>query len=695
MPNTKFFSARAARLAFMAVLLLVAWAAGAAAQGVMRLSGTVTAKNGGDPLMGVNITDAQTRRAIAVTDADGKFAFNVHAGSTLRFSMVGFKTREIKVKASQPVVTVVLDDNDVSLGEVVVQTKRITDRIMPEPTDITVKGNYLHVSTRVRVPREMFAHDTRLVVQPILNNVTRGKLSLMRPMVYDAKEYHTTQDRLYNFDMNDSLAGDPLARYVTVKSRSTREKGRTNDIIGYSDSVYVDNVKDDYSCDVYMAIEDYTHILYRDTTIIARGTVNPLRWLDYSFAARQLADPRFLPKAEKQLRDSRGEVNLKFPIGKAEFDAADPQNAAEIEKLRRQMEEVAHSEGASIQSLSLEGTSSPDGKYAANMKLAQRRMDFAAGYLRTHIAADLIRGVKFDAKAQVAPWSSVATLLRKDGHAAEADQMDAAIAATRDPDRQGAAMRRMPFFRTMLLNDYLPQLRRVDYTINYSVFRELTRDEILALYEKDYRQLSRFEFYQLYTTEHDAARREVYMRRAIEVYPSFMAAANDLEASLISRGTSDDTLLEKFVGADAPEEVNTNQIIALLNAGRYTQADSVASFVEKGENTRLLLAVDAVLNGRFDDYATVAATGQRNECCLLLAMKKNKEALALAKKMPEGDAITHYLRAICLNRLDDPVAAYDALKKAFELEPGLEKTARIDGDVNNLLLDEDGKGQEK
>lgn len=121
----------------------------------------------------------------------------------------------------------------------------------------------------------MFSHDTRLVVQPVLNNVTQGKLSLMRPMVYDAKEYNQTQDRLYSFNMADSASGDPLAKYVTIKTAAMREKGRTNDIIGYNDSVYVDNVKDEYSCDVYMAIEDYTHILYRDTTIIARGTVNP------------------------------------------------------------------------------------------------------------------------------------------------------------------------------------------------------------------------------------------------------------------------------------------------------------------------------------------------------------------------------------------------------------------------------------
>ena len=56
----------------------------------------------------------------------------------------------------------------------------------------------------------------------MLNNATRKHVTLMKPMVYDAREYNETQDRLYSFDLNDSLAGDPLARYITVKSEQTR-----------------------------------------------------------------------------------------------------------------------------------------------------------------------------------------------------------------------------------------------------------------------------------------------------------------------------------------------------------------------------------------------------------------------------------------------------------------------------------------
>ena len=316
-----------ARQALTLVLLLMTL--GASAQDVFRLTGLVTDKDTKEPLLGVSITDPETRRALAITDIDGRFAINVHSGATLRFSMVGVKSQDVKVKSSHKYIEVKLQPNDVALEELVVTAKHITDKIQPEPTDIEVRGNYFHVKTRVRVPREMFSHNNRLVVQPVIYNVTRHEEQLMRPMVYDARTYNRTQDRLYDYRMDDPQ-GDPLAQYVVVKTKEKREKGRTNDIIGYADSAYVEHVKDDYTCNVYMAIENYNRIVYRDTTIIAKGTINPLRWLDYSFAASQLNDSAYWPKPEVQLRDSKGEVNLRFPMNKAAFDPNDPNNIAAV-----------------------------------------------------------------------------------------------------------------------------------------------------------------------------------------------------------------------------------------------------------------------------------------------------------------------------------------------------------------------------
>ena len=178
------------------ILLLVA--VGASAQEVFRLTGKVTDKDTKEPLLGVSIVDSTTHRAIAVTDMDGRFAVDVHSGSILRFSMVGLQSQVVKVKSSQKYIEVKLEQTEVALQELVVSAKRITDKIQPEPTDIEVKGNYLHVKTRVRVPREMFSHNNRLVVQPVIYNVTRREEQLMRPMVYDARGCEFRKGKRYS-----------------------------------------------------------------------------------------------------------------------------------------------------------------------------------------------------------------------------------------------------------------------------------------------------------------------------------------------------------------------------------------------------------------------------------------------------------------------------------------------------------------
>lgn len=683
--TTYTFLSKPLRGAYLLVVLLFFTFSEVSAQDVIRVLGQVVIKSDGSPCIGVNISDAGTRRILAMTDVDGTFAVNVRSNARLRFSMIGMKTKEVDVKGKSR-LHVILEEESISLKEVTISQKRITDKILPEPTDIEVRGNYFYVKTRVRVPKEMFSHNTRLVVQPVLNNATRKEKTLMKPMVYDAREYNQTQDRLYNFDLSDSLAGDPLARYITVKSKQMREKGSTNDIIGYNDSIYVEHVKDDFSCDVYMAIENYHRILYRDTTIIARGTVNPLRFLDYSFAAHELTDSAYFPKKEVQLRDSKGEVNLRFPVGKAEFDSKDPQNVSEIAKLRKQIETISQSKGASLSSLELKGQSSPEGKYRRNISLAQMRMNYALNFLKRTLPADMTQGMTFTSQATVAPWEKVADMMRQDSLISEAARVEGVVSSMSNIESQGTAIRRLPFYFNTIATRYLPQLRRVDYTLHYNIYRTLTLDEIAQLYAQDYSQLSKFEFFKLYRAERDTTKRHTMLRQALEVYPSFMAAANDLSAMLINQRQYDASLLRPFVGANAPEVVNINQLIALLNEGQYVSADSVAQFITDNEKTHTMLAVNAVYNGRYEaNYATIAKTSLRNEVVMLLTMKRNEDALRMSRKLPDGEAVSHYLRAICLNRTNDPTEAYNELKKSFEMDASLREIAKVDGDVTDLL----------
>ena len=77
----KYISTHTRRLALAFMLAFVMLASGVSAQNVVRVTGQVIAKGDNEPLSGVNITDASSKHAYAVTDLDGKFAFNAFNGT--------------------------------------------------------------------------------------------------------------------------------------------------------------------------------------------------------------------------------------------------------------------------------------------------------------------------------------------------------------------------------------------------------------------------------------------------------------------------------------------------------------------------------------------------------------------------------------------------------------------------------------
>lgn len=671
----------------MTVLLLFVTSLGALAQSeIIRVTGKVVDSKKGEPLGFVNVTDMETKRLVAQTNVDGRFSVNVHANTTLRFSMIGAEVMSVKLRGRDSLMVQMIM-TDVALGTVETVAKRVVNRVIVEPTPMEIVGNTVYFKNVVGVPSKMFGHNRRLVAQRLFKNKTRKQTVIMRPLVYDAVEYNQTQDRLYSFDMKGK-DGDPLAPFVLIKNDTLRDKKVDHrDSFMYMDSLYVKNPDDDFQAVTLLAIEDYNRIVFRDTLVTSKGKINPMRWLDYSFGASEITDEALYPKAIPQLRDSRGNIDLRFPIGKAAFDPEEAHNAAEISKLKAQIQDIAATRDATVQALSINGTSSPDGRYASNLALARRRMEYAISYFRSQMPEKLRSGMKFSSNASVAPWSEVAKLLRADSLEEEADKVEAVMKLYKG-DAVSQKMKRLPFYSKLLLNKYLPMLRSVGYTMSYSIYRNLTLDEIKDLYKKDYRKLSDYEFFKLYRSEENDAQREKYLRQALEVSPSFMIAANDLAALLIKHDKPDADVLRKFAGEKAPEVVNRNQMVALLANHEYQAADSLAAYVPATAENRLLLAVSGAFMGDYEaNYDAIAPTGLRNEVVLLLAMKKNDVALEKSKMLTDDDAVTHYIKAICLHRSNDTNIAAEAnreLKKALELDPELIEIAEGDADLNEL-----------
>lgn len=669
----------------MLLLVLSIFTTCAMAQ-TLRLSGVVLKKDTKEPLVGVNVVDVSTDRLLATTDFDGRFAANVLANGKLRFTMIGAKPVTVKVN-NRNYIEVLMDEDSRHLGEATVKAKRITDKVMPEQTTIEIIGNTAMIRTNVRMPVEMYSPQIRYVAQPVIWNITRNTYQLMRPLVFDASQYHTTQDRMYDFNMKER---DPLASYVSPHTEQAKSETGKYFLIPYADSVYFENGKDDYKCDFYQAMEDYTKILWRDTTTIAKGTVNPLRFLEYSLVGCDLEGEKYTPKPELQLRDTQGEIRLRFARGSSQLNTQDGQNLEELERLSREMRTIASDPNSTLRAFAITGIASPDGSYRGNINLANRRMQSALQEIMKYVSAEDRRRMEVQSDARVATWEEVVALLRRDSLFEQANQIEEIISRDADIDIQGREIKRLSFY-SLLEGTYLPQLRRVQYKLDYSVFRQLTNEEIKELYKKDFRSLTKFEYYRLFSEETDVNKREEYLRNAIAIYPSYVLAANQLAMEKIKQDAPELELLEKFAGEKAPYAVNLNHMIALLHHGRFSTADTLVVNLDPAQpQTRMVKAISDAYNGHHKEaYPVIAETGQRNQVLMLLAMKHNKEALELAQKLPDDVADHHYIRAICLNRLERSIEAEAELKTAIKMNPSLLKIAEIDGDINSLLEDKE------
>lgn len=642
----------------------------------IRIQGRVTNLHGRG-IQDVDISDPFTKKHLDTTDEDGRYSVLMEKDDSLKYACIGYLEKIEKIRGRQE-INVVLEDDVIELDEVTVISK-VRNKVMPEPTDIEVKGNHFYIKTRIPVPKEMFTDNRRLVIQPSIYDITAGKRMLMRPVVFDGYSYNTTQNRMYDYD----LRKDPLAEFIQVKTTSSRK----DDVITYYDSLYIDNLQHSYRADVHLAMENYREIIYRDSFSIAQGTVNPLRFLEYDFSAFHLEDERFLPKPVMQLRDTKGEVNLTFLLGKAELDEKNKQNQEELGRLKAELHAIEANPEASLKNFHITGVASPDGGFQSNLRLAQLRTDNALERILEQLNADTRKYLDVKSDAEVASWNEVLLLLEQDSLQHIVHEMKT-LMEKYEGVQLHRALKAKSFYKEIAAN-YLPRLRKVRYTYGYSIFRTLTDDEIIALYKQNPKDLTRFEYYRMIANAQNESEKERLCREALQLFDNFMYAANELAFLNIQKDTPDSHILEPFVSRNAPVEVLSNQTIALLSEGKYAKADSVMALIPEGKAYKPLLAVSQALAGYYEEaFDGIAATGPLNEVVMLLAMKKNQEAWNKLEKMKVSTAREYYVMAIAANRLEKVAEAIIYIEMALKLDPSLLEIAKIDSDIIDLLPEE-------
>ncbi len=607
------------------------------------------------------------------SNLEGFFKLTVAKGTTLKFLAVGFTEYTRSIKESGELDVVLADDNAKTvLKELVVTAKKIA-KIRPIKSPLVVKGNYVFFAGGMIIPKELYHSNYRYLIQPFVSNRSTGRTSYTRSAVFDGKEYHATQERMYSFD----LSKDSLCNVIHVKASPRRE----TDTIFVRDSFYIDNFNQLYRIDCYQAAENYHRIVSLDTLEISKGIVNPQRFLDYRFSARLYQNENHFPIERPTLQTSKPEeVRITFPIGKATINMNDSINAAELNRIANRLAAIQSNPAASLLDFSIQSTASPDGNYQSNVTLAQKRLINAIAKIND-LSKGALNGVKPKHSTKVMAWKDVINLLQKDSLKTEAQELEQALRKYKNPM---TAVSRVSCSK-LIFEKYLPQLRRVEYQYSYKSFRELSMQEIKEYYKTHKEWLDIPHYFRLYRQEKNDSIAIEIAGEAHKRFPNQVVIACDLSALCSKTGKADSRILAPFVGPKAAAEVNVNQAIALLMTQKYSAADSIAEYVS--DNEMELKSIIGLMNG----YTTpemqeiISKSSEHNHVVLLLTLEENEEALKVAEKMKIEKAEDAYLRAVCYNRMKAEANALINLKRAIKMKPGLLEVAKIDADLLNLI----------
>ncbi len=668
------------------------------AQQKIRLQGTIKSIPGNEAISYVSIV--LDGYVIGESDVEGKFVVSVARDAMLNFSKSGYNDVTLSVDGRQQ-ADVVMNERILEVDEVLVIGTQKIKKLTIEPADIEVRGDHFYFKTRFRIPAELFTTDRRLVVQPTVYNMTTGDEYNLRPVVIDGEKYSIVQHRYLDFDSSN----DKLNEYIVDNNIN-----RDNDIYTYADSLSFDrkDLNDKFRVDCYLTLVDSHERkvpILMDTITVASGLQNVMRFFTHSLGPMNLdksyvpvgskaslvlgkQDSLIMPKVEMQLKNTDGAAYVEFNIGRHEIDYTNPKNKANIDAIRGILSELQSNESASIKSISMIGYSSPDGNVVRNQKLADRRTKELLNVVTSTLSDEMRKYVTLSSKGVVLPWSSVVDLVEQDSLPIAKKLRE--IVTERNVKYHEWAIRSLPEYKKIIVPHYLPKLRKIDYNIEYSIFRKLSFKEILDAYNQG-KEMSRYEYFQLILLETNDKRREEIELDAIRVYPNFAWAVNRVAIRLLLEGGSDLNLqLPVMMDERVPMSMVYNQVLMALNEDNFYMADSLVCTIDEYPETEYLRAVISTLTGNYENaYSVIADEGGLNEILILLGLKYNNEAYEKIKIHIQDpkysqDSKSWYIYTVCANRVDDVVSAMDAMSNALRLDPSLADIAKIDSDVMDI-----------
>jgi Flp pilus assembly protein TadD len=391
------------------------------------------------------------------------------------------------------------------------------------------------------------------------------------------------------------------------------------------------------------------------------------------------AQPSVAPDAFQRVVERKQEANIKFLIQQAELRKTELQNNSVQEFVSLLKRISADRENMMMGNVEVSAYASPDGGFALNEKLANKRQTNTEEYVKKQMKqANMDADVEANYTAQ--DWEGFQQLVQA-SDIQDKDVILRVLSMYKDPQEREQQIKNMSHGFQELADGILPELRRARLTINYET---LGRDDetIFNQFKSDASKLSVEELIYAASIAETPAEQESMLKTAARLYPKDARAYNNLAVLAYQKGNYDEArrYLTQATNIDAAcAEAKANLGLLALQQGDLKTAEN---YIGQAGNANGLAETLGNLHLAQGNYALAEQDFNgvnSNSAALAQLLNKNyAKAAQTLKNVEKADGMTDYLQAIVSARQGNTDAAQSFLRSAIQKDASLKAYADND-----------------
>ena len=392
------------------------------------------------------------------------------------------------------------------------------------------------------------------------------------------------------------------------------------------------------------------------------------------------ANAAVAPDNFQRVIEQKQEANIKFLIAQSNLRTSELQSVS-IKDLVAVLKEINDdAEGRALDAIEVSAYASPDGRYSFNEKLAERRQNVSADYLKQEL-----KKIKMDAdintRYTAEDWDGFQELVSA-SNLQDKNIILSVLSMYKDPEEREQQIRNMSAIYTDIKDGIMPELRRARLIVNYEIIGR-SDEEILNQYKQDASKLSLEELvYGATMLVETPAEQKDWNQTIQRLYPNDYRALNNQAQVAYAQGdyaaAADYLAQAKKVNSRAAE-VNTNLALMELRKGNLAQAESYLAQGFGANTYNEVLGCYNLAKGNYAQAVQNLEGANTNTAALAQLLAKDYAAARQTlSKVKKADATTAYLQAILAARTGDAAGVVNNLRQAIDKDASLKARAKDD-----------------